>query len=62
MSGLQFSSLSEFLLMGQYTFHVWAVYFIFAVFLTANIVQPLRQRRLFIKEQQRRARRDANVE
>jgi heme exporter protein D len=62
MSGIQFSSLSEFLLMGKYTFHVWSVYIIFAVFLAVNLLQPLRERKAFIKEQKRRALRDARAE
>ncbi len=62
MDGIQFSSLSEFLLMGKYAFHVWSVYIIFAVFVAINLLQPLRQRKAFIKEQKRRAIRDAGVE
>jgi heme exporter protein D len=62
MDGIQFSSLSEFLLMGKYTFHVWSVYIIFVVFVAVNLLQPLRQRKIFIKEQKRRAIRDARAE
>ncbi len=62
MGEVQFSSLREFLQMGQYAFHVWTVYLIFLVFLVVNVVQPLIQRKSFIKEQKRRARRDAQVE
>ena len=60
---LQFSSLSEFLEMGIYTFHVWSVYGLFAVFLTYNLFMPLLRRNQFLREQfrrqQRNARRDA---
>lgn len=56
---LAFGSVSEFLLMGKYTFHVWSVYGLFAVFLTVNLYLPRAQRRQFIKEQKRRALRDA---
>jgi heme exporter protein D len=58
MGSIQFSSLGEFLEMGRYTFHVWAVYAIFAAFLLINLLQPLRQRRAFIREQKQRIRRD----
>ncbi|MDT8428992.1 MAG: heme exporter protein CcmD [Pseudomonadales bacterium] len=61
MSGIQFSSLGEFLLMGKYTFHVWSVYFLFAVLVAANLITPLRQKKIFIAEQKRRARRDQTI-
>ena len=56
---LAFASVSEFLQMGKYTFHVWSVYVLFAVFLTVNLYLPRAQRRQFIREQKRRALRDA---
>lgn len=55
IEGIQFSSFSEFLSMGGYGFNVWAVYFLFAVFLTVNLLGPLRSRKRLIKELQRRA-------
>ena len=61
MSGIQFSSLGEFLLMGKYTFHVWSVYVLFAVLVAANLITPLRQKKIFIAEQKRRARRDQTL-
>lgn len=58
----QFSSLSDFLLMGGvYTFHIWAVYMLFAVFIGYNLVQPKLVKRHFIREQKRRAARDAEL-
>lgn len=61
MPTLQFSSLSEFLQMGIYTFHVWSVYLLFAVFISYNLLSPRLQRRQFIREQRRRAARDAEL-
>ena len=56
---IAFASLSEFLQMGKYTFHVWSVYLLFAVFVFVNLYLPGAQRRQFIREQKRRALRDA---
>lgn len=58
----QFSSLSEFLQMGGvYTFHIWAVYLLFAVFISYNLLQPRIVRRYFLREQKRRAARDEEL-
>lgn len=58
----QFSSLSEFLQMGGvYTFHIWAVYLLFAVFISYNLLQPRIVRRHFLREQKRRAARDEEL-
>jgi heme exporter protein D len=59
---IQFSSLSEFLQMGNYTFHVWVVYLLFSIFITYNLLAPRLQRRQFIREQKRRAARDAELD
>ncbi|MEX1197436.1 MAG: heme exporter protein CcmD [Pseudohongiellaceae bacterium] len=56
---LQFSSISEFLQMGRYTFHVWAVYSLFAVFVGYNLLMPLWQRRQFIRTRRQLQRREA---
>lgn len=56
---MAFASVSEFLQMGKYTFHVWSVYVLFAVFISVNLYLPRAQRRQFIREQKRRALRDA---
>lgn len=56
---MAFSSVTEFLQMGKYTFHVWSVYLLFAIFMTVNLYLPRLQRRQFIKDQKRRALRDA---
>lgn len=61
MPTLQFSSLGEFLQMGIYTFHVWSVYVLFAIFISYNLISPRLQRKEFIREQQRRAARDAEL-
>ncbi|MDO9476454.1 MAG: heme exporter protein CcmD [Pseudohongiella sp.] len=62
MPTLQFSSLSEFLQMGGvYTFHIWTVYLLFAIFIGYNLIQPRMARRQFIREQKRRAARDAEL-
>jgi heme exporter protein CcmD len=61
MPTLQFSSLGEFFQMGIYTFHVWSVYLLFAIFISYNLVSPRLQRKQFIREQQRRATRDAEL-
>ena len=55
IDGIQFSSFGEFLSMGGYGFNVWAVYFLFAVFLAVNLLGPLRNRKRLLKELQRRA-------
>ena len=56
---LQFSSIAEFFRMGQYTFHVWAVYSLFALFMVWNLVAPLWQRRRFLRQQRQVQRRNA---
>ena len=56
---LQFSSIGEFFQMGRYTFHVWAVYSLFAVFMGYNLLMPLWQRRQFIRAQRQLQRREA---
>jgi heme exporter protein CcmD len=61
MPTLQFSSVSEFLLMGSYTFHVWLVYLLFAIFVSYNLITPGVRQRQFVREQQRRAARDAEL-
>jgi heme exporter protein CcmD len=62
MFAFQFSSLSEFLQMGGvYTFHIWAVYLLFAVFIGYNLLQPKMVRRHFLREQKRRAARDEEL-
>ena len=59
---IQFSSLSEFLAMGgSYTFHIWSVYLLFAIFISYNLLQPRLAHRQFIREQKRRAARDAEL-
>ena len=61
MPTVQFSSLGEFLQMGNYTFHVWTVYLLFAIFISYNLLLPRLQRQQFIREQKRRASRDAEL-
>lgn len=54
MFELQFASISEFLQMGEYTFNVWSVYVLFAVFIFINLYYPLLRRKKILKEQKRR--------
>ncbi|MDO8271118.1 MAG: heme exporter protein CcmD [Gammaproteobacteria bacterium] len=61
LDGIVFSSVSEFLQMGTYALHVWTVYGVFAIFIFVNLYLPVAQRRQFIREQKRRAQRDAQV-
>lgn len=61
MPTLQFSSLGEFLLMGSYTFHVWIVYLLFTIFIAYNLIMPGVEKRQFVREQKRRAGRDAEL-
>ena len=61
MPTVQFSSLGEFLQMGNYTFHVWTVYLLFAIFISYNLLLPRLQRQQFVREQKRRASRDAEL-
>ncbi len=53
IDGLQFNSLAEFLAMGGYAFNVWSVYALFALFLTANLLLPLRRHRRILRERRR---------
>jgi heme exporter protein D len=62
MPSIQFSSLSDFLVMGGiYTFHVWSVYLLFTIFIGYNLLQPILAKRQFVREQKRRAVRDAEL-
>ena len=54
IDGIQFSSLGEFFAMGGYAFNVWSVYVLFAIFLTVNLVLPLRRGKRILREQRRR--------
>ncbi|MEZ5526878.1 MAG: heme exporter protein CcmD [Gammaproteobacteria bacterium] len=61
LDNIQFSSVSEFFQMGKYTFHVWSVYGLFALFVFVNLFLPRVQRRQFIREQRQRALRDVQL-
>ncbi len=54
MFEVQFSSLSEFLSMGNYAFNVWSVYALFTLFFAINIVYPLMRKKQIVKELKRR--------
>ncbi|MEX0618082.1 MAG: heme exporter protein CcmD [Pseudohongiellaceae bacterium] len=54
MFELQFNNFGEFLDMGGYAFNVWTVYALFAVFILANLLIPLRRRKQIIRELKRR--------
>ncbi len=58
---IAFASVGEFFQMGKYTFHVWSVYGLFAVFLFVNLFMPRIQRRQFIREQRQKALRDKQI-
>tara|TARA_R110001592_G_scaffold66143_2_gene202915 strand:+ start:647 stop:889 length:243 start_codon:yes stop_codon:yes gene_type:complete len=58
---IQFNSVAEFFQMGKYTFHVWAVYGLFSIFILVNLFLPRVQRRQFIREQRNKALRDAQL-
>ncbi|MEQ8314704.1 MAG: heme exporter protein CcmD [Gammaproteobacteria bacterium] len=62
LEAIQFSSFSEFINMGGYGFNVWSVYGIFAVFIVANLVAPLRKRKQIVKDLKRRALLNENPE
>lgn len=52
--GIQFDSFAAFIGMGGYAFNVWAVYALFALFVTVNLVAPLRQRKALLRDLRRR--------
>lgn len=58
---IQFNSIAEFLQMGKYSFHVWSVYGVFAIFIFVNLFLPRVQRRHFIREQRNKALRDKQL-
>ena len=51
---MQFESFQEFIAMGGYAANVWSVYAMFAVFLTVNLVWPLRRKKQLLREIKRR--------
>ena len=54
MFEMQFSSLGEFLRMGDYAFNVWSVYCLFALFFAINLFYPIKRRKQILREQKRR--------
>lgn len=62
LEAIQFSNFSEFISMGGYGFNVWSVYGIFAVFILANLIAPLRKRKQIVKDLKRRALLNENPE
>ena len=54
IEAIQFSSFGEFLNMGGYAFNVWSVYLLFAIFLSINLVPPIRKRKLIMRDLKRR--------
>jgi heme exporter protein D len=46
---------------GIYTFHIWSVYLLFTIFIGYNLLQPILAKRQFVREQKRRAVRDAEL-
>lgn len=51
---IQFENFQEFIAMGGYAANVWSVYAMFAVFLTANLLLPLRKKKRLLNEIKRR--------
>lgn len=54
LEAIQFSSFSEFIHMGGYGFKIWSVYGLFAIFIAANLMLPMRKRKQILREQKRR--------
>lgn len=54
IEAIQFSSFSEFLNMGGYAFNVWTVYLLFAIFLSVNLMSPIRKRKQIMRDLRRR--------
>ena len=55
IEAIQFASFSDFLDMGGYAFNVWSVYALFLVFLTVNLVGPIRKRKQIMRNLRRRS-------
>lgn len=55
LDSIQFNSFSEFLDMGGYAFNVWSVYLLFVIFVTVNLLGPLRSKKQIIRQLKRRA-------
>ena len=51
---MEFSSIPDFLNMGGHAFYVWSVYGLFFVFIAANLILPMRNRKKILREQKRR--------
>lgn len=51
---IQFDSFQEFIAMGGYAANVWSVYAMFVVFLTINLLLPLRRKKKLIADIKRR--------
>jgi len=51
---IQFSSFNEFFTMGGYAFNVWSVYFLFGLFLFANLYFPVQKNKRIMKSLKRR--------
>ena len=55
IEAIQFASFSDFLDMGGYAFNVWSVYALFLIFLTVNLVAPIRKRKQIMRNFKRRS-------
>ncbi len=62
LDAIQFASFAEFLDMGGYAFNVWSVYAIFAIFITANLILPMRKKQKIIRQLKRRMAVDAEIQ
>jgi heme exporter protein D len=62
MPDFQFEGLADFLAMGGDALFVWSSYFVFALFIGWNLIQPRLQRRKIIKLLQARMQREAGLQ
>jgi len=62
LDAIQFSSFAEFVDMGGYGFNVWSVYALFAVFVAANLILPLRKKKKIVRQLKRRMSLEAEIE
>ncbi len=62
LDAIQFSSFAEFLDMGGYGFNVWSAYALFAIFILANLVLPLRKKKRIMRQLKQRLIVKAEIE
>lgn len=62
MPDFQFESLADFLAMGGDALFVWSSYFVFALFIGWNLIQPRLLRRKIVKLLQARRQREVGMQ